>query len=161
MQDDRSFLQAEEQTRSVSLEALIPLFQERMAAGQSVRFAPRGVSMLPMLRPGIDTVVLSPAPEQLRKYDLPLYRRDDGHYVLHRVVQAGETITCIGDNQFRPEMGIRRDQVIAIVTGFSRSGRDYSVTHPGYRLYCRFWHHSRCIRHFLRRALGWLRRHLK
>lgn len=161
MQENPSFLQVEERVRNVSMAQLVPLFQEQLDAGRSVRFAPRGVSMLPMVRPGRDTVLLSPAPERLKKYDLPLYRRDDGHYVLHRVVAAGETYTCIGDNQFRLESGVRRDQVIALVTGFRRNGRDYSVSHPGYRLYCRLWHYSRGIRHFRHRALGWLRRRIR
>ena len=30
---------------------------------------PGGVSMLPMLRQGLDQVVLSPLPEKLKKYD--------------------------------------------------------------------------------------------
>lgn len=161
MQEKRLTLPREELIRSVSMEELVPLFLERLEAGQTIRFAPRGVSMLPMLRPGTDTVVLSSAPERLKKYDLPLYRRDDGHYVLHRVVRAGETYTCMGDNQFRPESGIRRDQVIALVTAFRRGKRNYSVIHPGYQLYCRFWHYSCGTRHFLRRTMGWLRRHLK
>lgn len=139
----------------------MPLFQERLAAGQMVKFAPQGISMLPMLRQGRDTVTLSPLSGPLKKYDLPLYRRDNGQYVLHRVVQAGQTYTCLGDNQFEPETGLRHDQMLALVTAFSRGERVYSVTHPGYRLYCRFWHYSRPFRKFLRRALGWLRRHLK
>ena len=142
------------------MDDLIPLFQERLAAGQTVRFSPMGVSMLPMLREGRDSVVLSPAPERLRKYDLPLYRRDNGAYVLHRVTAVGETYTCIGDNQFVSEPGIRHDQIIAVVTQFRRKGREHSVTEPGYRLYCILWHHSRPIRHFCRRLLRWIRRHL-
>ena len=106
------------------MEDLVPLFRERLEAGQQIRFSPKGISMLPMLRDGRDTVVLSPAPEYLKKYDLPLYRRDNGTYVLHRVIHVGETYTCIGDNQFLYETGVRRDQVIAIVTGFRRDGRD-------------------------------------
>ena len=153
-------LRTQTDTVQVSMEALVPLFQERLAAGQQVRFSPMGISMLPMLQPGRDSVVLSPAPERLRKYDLPLYRRDNGTYVLHRVTEAGDTYTCIGDNQFVPEPGVRRDQVIAIVTGFRRNGRDHAVTEPGYRLYCRFWHYSRPLRHFWRRGLRWIKRHL-
>lgn len=147
-------------TLQVSMDDLIPLFQERLAAGQTVRFSPMGVSMLPMLREGQDSVVLSPAPERLRKYDLPLYRRDNGAYVLHRVTAVGETYTCIGDNQFVCEPGIRQDQIIAVVTQFRRKGREHSVTEPGYRLYCILWYHSRPIRHFCRRLLRWIRRHL-
>ncbi len=147
-------------TVQASMEALVPLFQERLAAGQQVRFSPMGISMLPMLWAGRDSVVLSPAPERLRKYDLPLYRRDNGAYVLHRVMKAGDTYTCIGDNQFISEPGVRRDQIIAVVTGFRRNGRDHTVTEPGYRLYCRFWHYSRPLRHFWRRGIRWIKRHL-
>lgn len=143
------------------LDALMPLMKERLAAGQTVRFSPRGISMLPMLRQGMDSVVLSPVPEQLRKYDLPLYQRDDGKYVLHRVVKAGQTYTCVGDNQFDLEPGLRHDQMIALVTSFYRGDREYQVTAPVYRLYCRFWHITRPLRHFWRRGIGWIRRHLK
>ena len=138
----------------------MPLIRERLEMGQSVRFSPRGTSMLPMLRQGIDSVVLSPLPERLSKYDLPLYRRDNGQYVLHRIVAVGETYTAVGDNQFDLEPGLRHGQMIALVTGFYRKDRFYAVTAPGYRLYCRYWHHSRPLRRFWRRAKGWLRRHL-
>lgn len=146
--------------KEMRLEFLMPLIQESLAAGKTVRFSPRGISMLPMLRQGIDSVILSPLPQKLRKYDLPLYQRDDGHYILHRIVSAGETYTCIGDNQFVLEHGVRHDQMIALVTAFTRGGREIAVTDPGYRLYCRFWHYSRTLRHFWRRGKGWLRRHL-
>ena len=140
------------------LDNLMPLFRERLEAGQKVKFSPRGVSMLPMLRQGIDCVILSPVPEKLRKYDLPLYRRDDGKYILHRIVKAGETYTCVGDNQFQLEHGVRQDQMIALVTAFTRGEKEISVENGGYRLYCRIWHHSRRLRHFLRRVKNKLRR---
>ena len=142
----------------VHVEELMPLIQESLSAGRSVRFSPRGISMLPMLRQGIDSVILSPAPETLKKYDLPLYRRDNGKYVLHRIVDAGATYTCVGDNQFQLESGIRRDQILALVTGFYRGETQHSVNEPAYRIYCRFWHYSRPLRHFWRRGIGFLRR---
>ena len=143
---------------SVSMDEVMPIIEETLSAGQSVRFSPRGISMMPMLRQGIDSVVLSPLPDVLRKYDLPLYRRDDGKYILHRIVDVGETYTCMGDNQFAAEKGLRRDQMIALVTGFYREEKYHSVREPGYLLYSRFWHYSRPIRHLYRRAMGWLRR---
>ena len=148
-------------SRSVQLETLMPLIRERLAAGQSVKFAPRGVSMLPMLRQGIDQVVLSPLPAKLKKYDLPLYQRRDGHYVLHRIVEAGETYTCIGDNQFVFEPGLEQEQMIALVTSFYRGEKEYKVTDWRYQLYCRGWHYSRYLRKQWRRGKGWLRRHLR
>ena len=143
------------------LEDLMPLIREQLAQGKNVRFSPRGTSMLPMLRQGIDKVVLSPVPGKLKKYDLPLYRRENGQYVLHRIVEAGDTYTCLGDNQFDKEPGLRQEQMIALVTAFTRGDREFSVTDWRYRLYCRLWYHSRHIRRFYRRAIGWLRRHLK
>lgn len=143
------------------MEQLMPLIKEQLAAGHCVRFSPRGISMLPMLRQGIDSVVFSPLPDTLYKYDLPLYQRENGKYVLHRIVKAGETYTCVGDNQFVLEPGLTHSQMIAVVSGFYRGDRYYSVRNWGYRLYCRFWHHSRPLRHFWRRGIGWLKRHLK
>ena len=145
----------------VHMEDLMPLIQESLSAGRSVRFSPRGISMLPMLRQGIDSVILSPVPEALKKYDLPLYQRDNGKYILHRIVDAGATYTCVGDNQFQLESGVRRDQILALVTGFYRAETYHSIQEPAYQLYCRLWHYSRPLRRFWRRGLGFIRRKLK
>ena len=147
--------------KEVRLDDVIPQIRELLAKGQSVRIYPKGVSMLPMLRQGIDSVMLSPVKGKLKKYDLPLYRRDNGQYVLHRVVKAGDTYTCMGDNQFHKEPNLRHDQMIALVTAFYRNGKYHSVNEPTYRIYCRFWHYSRGLRHFWRRGIGWLRRHMR
>lgn len=121
------------------LEQVMPLIKEHLALGQNVRFGPQGTSMLPMLRQGRDKVVLSPVKGPLKKYDLPLYQRDNGAFVLHRIVRAGETYTCIGDNQYTLEHGIRQDQIIAVVSAFTRDDREIPVTDLGYRIYCRLW----------------------
>ena len=146
---------------SVRLAQLLPLMQERLASGESVQFTPQGTSMRPMIQGGRDQVILSPLPEKLKKYDLPLYRRDNGQFVLHRIVKVGQAYTCVGDNQFQMETGIRQEQMIALTTGFYRKGKYYRVDGPGYRLYCRLWHWSRPARglilrcgHRLKRILG-------
>ena len=143
---------------NVRMEEMLPLIRECLAQGQKVRFAPRGTSMLPMLRQGVDTVVLAPVPERLEKYDLPLYQRKDGQFVLHRIVAAGETYTCMGDNQFIPEPGLDHGQMIALVTAFTRGEKEHSVDEASYRLYCRFWHYSRPVRRLWRSVLGRVRR---
>lgn len=143
------------------IEVVIPLIRECLQAGKSVRFSPKGISMLPMLRQGVDSVVLSPVPEKLRRFDLPLYRRENGKIILHRIVEAGQTYTCMGDNQFTPERGVRADQMIGLVTAFYRGDTLHSVTEPGYRLYCRVWYHTRYLRQFARRCVRWLKRCLK
>lgn len=152
---------AETKQIETSLEELMPIIQECLSAGKSFRFSPMGTSMLPMLRQGIDSVVLSPLPEKLSAYDIPLYKRDNGKYVLHRIIKADETYTCMGDNQFAAESGLRRDQMIAVVTAFYRGEKLCSVGSLSYRIYCRLWHHSRPLRHFWHRGIGFLRRCLK
>lgn len=140
------------------------LIRERLAEGQSVSFSPRGTSMLPMLRQGVDSVVLSPLPGRLKKYDLPLYQRDNGQYVLHRIVNVSEAYTCVGDNQFELESGLRHNQMIALVTAFTRDGKRIEVTNPGYRLYCRVWCAIRPVRHMWKRVrpvLGRIKRKLQ
>lgn len=136
----------------------MPLIKEKISAGNSVRIFPRGTSMLPMLRQGIDSVVLSPLPEKLKKFDLPLYQRTNGQYVLHRVVKAGQTYTCIGDNQFILETGLRHDQMIAVVTSFYRGDRMIKTDSTSYRLYIHYWHLSRPVRYLWRTGIAWLRR---
>ena len=142
----------------LGVEEMLPHLYEKLAAGKSLWIRPGGTSMLPMLQPGKDYVLLSPLPEKLKKYDLPLYRRDNGIYVLHRIIKTKEHYTCIGDNEFTKEPGIRRDQMIALVTGFIHKGREYSVQMPKYRAYCVFWHYSRFFRRGIRSLCYRLRR---
>lgn len=147
--------------KDIRMEQLMPLFRERLDKGQTVRFMPRGISMLPMLRQGIDSVVLSPLPEKLKKYDLPLYQRPNGKYVLHRIVDVGDTYTCLGDNQYSKEYGVEHQWMIGVVTAFYRGEKYHSVNELGYQIYCRLWYLFKRLRIFGSRCKGWLKRHLK
>ena len=148
-------------TKELQLEQLIPIWKERLQAGQSVRFSPKGISMLPLLRQGRDSVFLSFPPDKLKKHDIVLYQRENGQYVLHRIIEVREddkVYTCIGDNQFMIEPGLRHDQMIAVVTAFTRGERKHSVDEPIYRMYCSLWYHSRPLRYFAFRVIRKLRR---
>ena len=141
---------------SVKLEEVMPIIKEQLALGKNVKFTPKGTSMRPMLIGERDQVVLSPLPGKLKKYDLPLYQRDDGAYVLHRISKVGDTYTCIGDNQYIYEPNVRHDQMIGLVTAFVHNGKRYKVTDISYRIYSVLWCNSR----YLRRALGYIYRHI-
>ena len=125
----------------------VPLIKERLGAGQKVRYLPfRGVSMLPMLRQKKDSVELSPLPERLKPYDLPLYQRKDGQLVMHRVVAVKEDYyVCLGDNTEMFEK-IYPDQMIGVVSAFKRGEKRIEVSNPGYQLYCRLWRPLRPMR---------------
>lgn len=139
----------------------MPLIRERLAAGQTIRYLPfRGVSMLPMLRQGKDSVEIAPLPPRLKKYDLPIYQYPSGKIVMHRVVKVREDhYICLGDNTYDYEK-ISPEQMIAVISAFRRGEKRIGVDAPEYRLYCRLWVAAFPVRRFLRRAKSWLRRHL-
>ena len=149
---------------SVQLEQLMPLIREQLANGQPVQFTTRGISMYPLLRNGKDQVVLGPLPEKLKKYDLPLYRRDNGKFVLHRIIRVTpEGYLISGDNQYKLEE-VSRQQMLAVVSAFVRKGRSHTLREPGYRLYRwawvkLFWLRKPYIK--LRRKLGRIYHKLK
>ena len=99
-----------------------------------------GWSMFPMLRNRRDRVVIRPlSGERLKKYDLPLYRRPDGKYILHRVVGVRDGYYIIrGDNTYRKEK-VPDEWVLGCVAEFYRNGKHKSAQGRGYRLYARLW----------------------
>lgn len=143
-------------------EELMPLIRERLAAGQTIRYLPfRGVSMLPMLRQGKDSVEIAPLPKRLKKYDLPIYMYPSGKYVMHRIVDVKDThYICLGDNTYSYEK-IFPEQIIAVVSAFKRGEKRICVDSWPYQLYCRIWCAIYPVRKFLVRAKGWLRKLLR
>ena len=81
--------------------------------------------MLPLIREGIDSVILSPLTEKIMPGDVILYKRDSGQFVLHRVMHvSGDQYTMCGDNQVVFEKGILRKHMIALVTGIIRDNQE-------------------------------------
>lgn len=141
---------------SLGLAQLDPLIRQLLAEGQQVRFTPHGTSMLPMLRDGKDSVTLVGVRGKLKKYDIPLYQRPQGGYVLHRVVgEDDQGYLLCGDHQTRPEHGVTDQQVLGVVCAFTRKGKSYTVTQPLYRLYAVFWVAIRPLRRIFQG--GWNR----
>lgn len=102
---------------------------------------PIGVSMLPLLRGGKDTVELV-TPDSINLHDVIWYRRQDGEYVLHRVVGIeGDTFVLCGDHQITREYGVRRKDVLGVMCGFYRGERHVSVDNMWYRAYVALWSH--------------------
>lgn len=109
--------------QTFTMEELYPLIEEGIKNGGKFRFYPKGKSMLPFIREGEDSVELT-AVGEIKKYDVILYRRDNGVYVLHRVVGVNrDGYDLCGDNQFCVEKSIRRDQVLAAVSGIYKGDR--------------------------------------
>ena len=132
--------------RKVNIGSVMPIIEERLADGAEVLFSPNGVSMLPTLKSGRDTVVLISPPSRLRKYDIALFKSGSGQYVLHRVISVGETYTFIGDNKFEYERDIAKEDIIALCIAYERGGRRVRLDTPTARAFAMLWHGIRPLR---------------
>lgn len=134
--------------KEITISAVIDIIKEKVESGGTVTYTPNGTSMLPMLRDGEDVVVLSKPKGRLHLFDIPLYKRRDGTYALHRIVNFdadGSYVLC-GDNQFALEHGVKDSDVVAVVTAFYRGGKSYRVSSFSYRVYVNFWYYTRLLR---------------
>lgn len=97
------------------MEDVYPFIVESIKDGGQFILYPRGTSMNPSIYEGKDCVALMEISEP-KRFDIVLYRRKCGQFVLHRImkVKNGKYIMC-GDNQFVFEKGIERKQLIAVV----------------------------------------------
>lgn len=101
---------------------------------------PTGFSMFPMLRQGIDTVVIKKIDRKPRENDVVFYLLDNGKYILHRVIKVQEKGYIIrGDNCYFNEYNVQDRHIIGILEGFYR-GDDYidCKTNKKYKFYV-FW----------------------
>ena len=99
----------------------------------------RGVSMRPMLKQNRDLVTVRPVKGTLKKYDIPLYHRKGGGYLLHRIIKVRENDYVIrGDNTFRREY-VPHSEIVGVLTEFKRKGKDHSVDERFFRVYSRVW----------------------
>ena len=118
----------------------LAILYESFERGQDIVFTPTGTSMLPMLDGKTDEVTFSPAPDKLKKYDVAFYvRRRTGQLVLHRMVGFDKNGGYVfsGDNQYYYEYGVKHEDILALMTSFTRKGKKRSVTDLSYRFYVR------------------------
>ncbi len=137
---------------------IFPLIEEGIKNGGKYRFYPKGDSMLPLIREGIDSVVLIEA-SKVNKYDMVLYIREDGSYVLHRVVKAeANGFSLCGDNQCVIERGIKPKQIKAAVAGFYRGEEYVPADDPRHIKYAKERIASIPFRHFKAHVKGLIKK---
>lgn len=133
----------------VDISEMIPIIEESLKNGNRVKFKVRGSSMYPTLIEQRDSVFLE-RKSKYKKYDIILYKRGNGHYVLHRIVgtKNGNFKLC-GDNQTDIEYPIHENQIIAAATALERSG---SIIRPNdfkYNLLVHIWTNFIFLRPFM------------
>ena len=137
-------------------------FEEEIEKSSKIIYTNVGDSMMPFIKQGRDVLVISRAEGKLKRYDVPLYKRDSGQYVLHRILKVRENdyVIC-GDNRWNREYGITDRHIIGVLTGIIRDGREIPVTDRKYRIYVHLWCDFFPVRAFIIRIRQFLKRRLK
>ena len=121
-----------------------------------------GDSMMPLIKQGRDVLIIEKTYGRLKKYDIPLYQRDSGQYVLHRILKVREKdyVIC-GDNRWQKETGITDRHIIGVLTGIIRNGKEISVQDGKYQIYVHLWCDFFPVRAFILRTRNFLKRRFK
>ena len=94
-----------------------------------------GDSMEPMLRDRKNIVEIVKPTRPLKRYDLPLYRRPNGKYVLHRILRVKKDHYIIyGDNRYYREK-VPKEWVIGVMSSYYKNNKFISEKSFKYRLY--------------------------
>lgn len=109
------------------METLWPLVAGVLLQGGCFRLWPRGVSMLPLLREGRDSVLLRRC-DKVRNGDIVLAKNEKGVYILHRVVRQKNGLFILrGDSHAANDTeSVRREDLLATVVRIFRGDRPLS-----------------------------------
>ena len=140
-------------------------FEEQLVKNGKLIYTNKGDSMMPLIKQGRDLLIIKPVHGRLKKYDVPLYKRDSGQYVLHRIlkVRKHDYVIC-GDNRWVKEYGIRDRHIIGVLTAVVRNGKEISVNDWKYKLYVHLWCDFFPVRELVLKAKAfprWLKRKVK
>ena len=127
---------------SYKAEELVPVMLRSFAEGKRVIILATGNSMAPLIRNNRDSIVLTGyRGETLSVGDIIFYKRRDGRYVLHRIVDktSNSSFVTLGDNQTNGEEIVNPKDIIALPVSVIRDEKELSLNSKRYRLYTRLW----------------------
>lgn len=116
-------------------------FEEIIERDGKLIYTNKGDSMMPLIKENRDILVIEKTNGRLKKFDIPLYKRDSGRYVLHRVIRVRQYdyVIC-GDNRVNLEYGITDRHIIGVLTAVIRNGKEIPVRSRRYKLYAGLWY---------------------
>ena len=116
-----------------------PIIDEVLDSGSEISLMASGVSMEPYIRDKTDKITLVKVSRELKKGDVPLYKRDNGKFVLHRIVGIGdEGYIMRGDNQWVTEYPVKKSSIKAVLKSVERNGKVFSADGAYSKLYSLF-----------------------
>ena len=145
--------------RKVDNEAYIGVLKELLADGKQVSLAVTGSSMEPFLTGGRDQVLLVPVKHPLKKGDLVLFQRENGAYVLHRILRVtSRGCILIGDGQQETEGPIQRERILGVAERALRNGESISEGSFWWGFFEKIWIRMIPLRPVVRKFYGVWRR---
>ena len=119
---------------------------QELAAHGSCLFPTVGDSMRPLLKTGETLAAVQKLTTPPNKYDVLLYHRPNGQYVLHRVIKRTPDgcVTC-GDARRTPEQ-VPLAWAVGVMTGYYRGECFCSCDSLRYRLFVHLWWDTPVVR---------------
>lgn len=107
---------------------ILALIKERIESGRTAELTVTGNSMAPLFKHGKTHVTLCPAENNIKKYCIALYTRENGDIVIHRYVGKNGDYMCFrGDNELYTERDILPENVCAVVSFATTDGKTVSL----------------------------------
>ena len=126
-------------------------FAEQLKKGNTITYYTLGVSMRPLLKARASHVTIVPC-EYAEADDIVLYVRQNGDYVLHRLIKQADGVYYMrGDNTYYLEK-ISASQIIGKVAYIYKGDTVIDVdSNLMYKLYVKFWNKIFPIRFLMQR----------
>ncbi len=144
-------MEAGDKRVGLPIEAIVQIMEDTFSRGGGYVLTVTGTSMSPTLQPGRDRVWLKSVLERpFRKGDIVFARRQNGGFLLHRVIGLRPNGGCTvnGDGQVWTE-DIFPGDVLAVAEAICRKEKWIPCSNRGYRLYVRCWALTRPFRKML------------
>lgn len=137
--------------KKIEFNTVRPFIDEKFNKNEAFVFKPNGISMLPFIKGGKTNVEIKKYEGGAKKFDVVFYVRDDGKYVMHRIISVKNGFYRIcGDNQCRLE-DVKDECIFATVTKV-----DGKSTRGGF-----FYLHTLWLRRLIIRTVRYVRRHFE
>lgn len=135
-------------------------FKKEIQNNGYILYTSLGYSMKPLINQKTDILFISKLKRRPKKYDIVLYKRDNGQYVLHRIVNVKKSgyVLC-GDNQCKKEYGITDSHIIGILEKIIRKDKTLRLNDKKYIIYAHLWTDFFYIRAFIIYFKNFISRH--
>ena len=124
----------------MSAKNTISTYEQQLEQHGTIIYTNVGFSMMPLLRQNKDVMIIKKRQTgRMKKYDAVLYKRGD-KYILHRILKVlPDRYVICGDHNYRREYDIKDSDIIGVLTGVIRDGKELSVTDRRYQAYVHLW----------------------